>query len=63
MRQGVVGPLACGAGGVAFISKSSNSIRSFVKPALHVGKHSGGFVGCLAAAESGGIAGGGTATT
>jgi hypothetical protein len=43
---------------VCFISESSNSVRSVVKPALHVGKHSFGGVGCFAWAGRGGIAAG-----
>lgn len=39
------------------VSKSSNSVRSLVKPALHVGKHSGGGVGWCASAGSFGTAG------
>lgn len=46
--QRPVGPLAGEAGCAGFISVSSNSVRSLVKPALHVGEHSGGLVGCLA---------------
>lgn len=41
---------------------SSNSFRSFVKPALHVGEQIGGGVGWRAAAGRGGIAGAGTTT-
>lgn len=39
---------------------SSNSVRSLVKPALHVGEQMAGGVGWRATAGSGGIAGGGT---
>ena len=41
---------------------SSNSVRSFIKPALHVGEQIDGVVGWRAATGSGGIAGGGTTT-
>ncbi len=47
---------ACG------VSVFSNSTRSLVKPALHVGEQIGGGAGCLAAAGSGGISGGWTTT-
>lgn len=40
----------------------SNSVRSFVKPALHVGEQIGGGVGWRATAGRGGIAGGGATT-
>lgn len=40
----------------------SNSVRSLVKPALHVGEQIGGGVGWRATAGRGGIAGGGTTT-
>lgn len=43
---------------MSFISESSNSVRSVVKPALHVGEQISGGVGCLAA-----VGRGGTATT
>ena len=46
--QRPVGALAGEAGSSCFVSVSSNSVRSRVKAALHVGKHSGGSVGCLA---------------
>ena len=41
---------------------SSNSVRSLIKPALHVGEQIGGGVGWRAAAGRGGIAAGGTTT-
>ena len=47
---------------MCFVSVSSNSVRSLVKPALHVGEQIGGGVGWRAAAGRGGIAGGGTTT-
>lgn len=50
------------AGGVGFVSISSNSVRSLVKPALHVGKQIEGGAGCLACTGRGGIAGGDTTT-
>lgn len=40
----------------------SNSVRSRIKPALHVGEQIGGGVGWRATSGRGGIAGGGTAT-
>lgn len=40
----------------------SNSVRSRIKPALHVGEQIGGGVGWRATAGRGGIAGGGTTT-
>lgn len=40
----------------------SNSVRSLVKPALHVGEQIGGGIGWRATAGRGGIAGGGTTT-
>jgi hypothetical protein len=46
---------------VAGVSESSKLVRSFVKPALHVGKQISGGVGCRACTGSGGIAGGATA--
>lgn len=46
--QRPVGALAGEAGSSCFVSVSSNSVRSRVKAALHVGEHSGGGVGCLA---------------
>lgn len=39
-----------------------NSFLSFIKPALHVGKHSFGGFGCSASAGSGGIDGAGAGT-
>ncbi len=52
--------LAGPASGVGLVSESSNSVRSRVKPALHVGEQIGGGVGCRATAGSGGTAGAGT---
>jgi hypothetical protein len=46
---------------VAGVSESSKLVRSFVKPALHVGKQIAGGAGCCACTGSGGIAGGATA--
>jgi hypothetical protein len=46
---------------VAGVSESSKLVRSFVKPALHVGKQIVGGAGCWACTGSGGIAGGATA--
>ena len=60
--QCVVRALAGSAGDVCFVSMSSNSFRSFVKPALHVGEQIGGGVGWRASVGRGGIAGGGTTT-
>ena len=62
VRQRVIGPLASPAGDAGFVSMLSNSVRSLVKPALHVGEQIGGGVGWRAAAGRGGIAGGGTTT-
>jgi len=39
---------------------SSNSVRSFIKPALHVGEQIDAGLGCLACAGNGGTAGGAT---
>lgn len=61
-RQRVVGPLASPAGDAGCVSMLSNSVRSLVKPALHVGEQIGGGVGWRATAGRGGIAGGGTTT-
>lgn len=47
---------------MCFVSVSSNFVRSFIKPALHVGEQIGGAVGWRAAAGRGGIVGGGTTT-
>lgn len=47
---------------MGLVSKSSNCFRSLVKPALHVGKHSLGGVGCLTSLGSSGIAAGLTTT-
>jgi hypothetical protein len=43
--QGFVCPLAGGSRGAGLVSMSSNSFRSRVKPALHVGKQIGGASG------------------
>ena len=40
---------------MGLVSKSSNSVRSFVKPAPHVGEQIGGGFGCRAWAGSGGF--------
>lgn len=61
-RQRVVGPLTPSAGNAGCVSMLSNSVRSLVKPALHVGEQIGGGVGWRATAGRGGIAGGGTTT-
>ena len=61
-RQRVVRSLASPAGDAGCVSMLSNSVRSLVKPALHVGEHIGGSVGWRATAGRGGIAGGGTTT-
>lgn len=58
--QGVVLALTGEAGDSGLVSESSNSVRSLVKPALHVGKHSLGGCGCLACVPSGGIWAGST---
>lgn len=50
------------AGDARFVSVLSNSVRSFIKPALHVGVHSFGLGGCSASAGSGGIGGAGETT-
>lgn len=60
--QRVVGAFAGSAGDVCVVSMSSNSFRSLVKPALHVGEQIGGGVGWRASVGRGGIAGGGTTT-
>lgn len=60
--QRVVGAFAGSAGDVCVVSMSSNSFRSLVKPALHVGEQIVGAVGWRASAGRGGIAGGGTTT-
>lgn len=44
-RQRVVGSLAPPAGDAGCVSMLSNSVRSLVKPALHVGEQIGGGVG------------------
>ena len=46
---------------MAGVSESSKLVRSFVKPALHVGKQIVGGASCWACTGSGGIAGGSTA--
>jgi hypothetical protein len=46
--QGFVCPLAGEPRGSCLVSMSSKLIRSFVKPALHVGKQIGGGAGCRA---------------
>lgn len=60
--QGVVCALAGSAGDVSLVSVSSNSVRSLIKPALHVSEQIGGGVGWRASCGRGGIAGGGTTT-
>jgi hypothetical protein len=60
--QGVVCTFAGASSDVSLVSMSSNSVRSLIKPALHVGEQIGGGVGWRAAAGRGGIAGGGTTT-
>lgn len=42
------------------VSESSNSVRSLINPALHVGKQIEGGVGCRACTGSAGIAAGAT---
>lgn len=49
--------MAGDAGSSGFVSESSDSVRSLIKPALHVGKQIEGGVGCLACTGSAGIAG------
>lgn len=61
-RQRVIGPLASLAGDAGDVSMLSNSVRSLIKPAPHVGEQIGGGVGWRATAGRGGIAGGGTTT-
>lgn len=61
-RQRVIGPLASLAGDAGDVSMLSNSVRSLIKPALHVGEQIDGGVGWRATAGRGGIAGGGTTT-
>lgn len=60
--QRVVRALAGSAGDVSLVSVSSNSVRSLIKPALHVSEQIGGGVGWRASCGRGGIAGGGTTT-
>ena len=55
-------PLARAPSCVCLVSKSSNSVRSLVKPALHVGEQISGGVGCRAWGGSGGISGAATTT-
>lgn len=45
---------------MGLVSESSNSVRSRIKPALHVGEQIGGGFGCRACAGSAGMAGGTT---
>ena len=52
--------LAGRTGCVGLVSESSNSFRSFIKPALHVGKQIGGGLGCRACTGRAGIAGAAT---
>lgn len=51
-----VGALAACAGGVGGVSKDSQRSRSVISALEHVGKHSGGGVGCSAlAGKAGGV--------
>lgn len=61
-RQCPVALLAGSSSGVGSVSKLSNSVRSLVKPALHVGKQIDGGSGWRACTGSAGMAGGCTTT-